>query len=172
MNDAQHRSETIYQVAFIVDELEHAALSWGQRGAGPFYRFDDFRFSEMLYPSGEESPTLSILLGYSGDTMLELIQVQADPLGLFDTASAPAAHHLAMLVDDIDAYLEKQDCREQLALHGLFPTGTPIAMLDTRREFGLLTELVTLDDSVKEMMAVMRREAADFDGEQLVRSFQ
>jgi hypothetical protein len=172
VNDTQHRTETIYQVAFIVDDLEDAALAWGRRGAGPFYRFDDFRFSEMLYPRGAASPTLSILLGYSGDTMLELIRVQEDPLGLFDAVPAPAPHHLAMLVEDIDGYLEKQGCREQLAMHGLFPTGTPIAMLDTRRELGLLTELVTLDDSVREMIATMRTEAADFDGERLVRSFQ
>jgi hypothetical protein len=174
VSDPQHRTEAIYQVAFIVDDLESAALSWGRRGAGPFYRFDDFRFSEMLYPRGAESPTLSILLGYSGDTMLELIRVQGDPLGLFDAvpAPSPAPHHLAMLVEDIDGYLERQGCREQLAMHGLFPTGTPIAMLDTRRELGLLTELVTLDDSVREMIATMRREAAEFDGERLVRSFQ
>jgi len=168
----QHREEAIYQVAFLVEDLERAALAWGRRGAGPFYRFDGFRFTEILFPEGMASPTLSILLGYSGDTMLELIEVQEDPTGLFPASPGPAPHHLAMLVDDIDGYLEKHSCRDQLALHGRFPTGTPIAMLDTRAELGLLTELVTLDASVQQMIAHMRAEAAAFNGEQLLRSFQ
>ena len=166
-----HREETVYQVAFVVDDLDAAAQDWGRRGAGPFYRFDEFEFSEMLHPAGAASPRLSILLGYSGDVMLELIEVLDDSTGLFSVPRRPTAHHVAMLVNDIDRYLDRRDCRAQLAMHGLFPTGTPIAMLDTRGETGLLTELVTLDDSVRAMITQMRSEAQSFTGERLQRYF-
>jgi methylmalonyl-CoA/ethylmalonyl-CoA epimerase len=169
--DSIHKTGTVYQMAFLVDNLAAAAEDWRRRGAGPFYRFDDFEFSEMLYPGGSASPRLSILLGYSGDTMIELIQVGDDPTGLFSGLQAPAAHHVALLVEDIDSYLDANGNRDQLAMHGLFPTGTPIAMLDSRAETGLITELVTLDDSVRGMISLMRAEASAFSGKDLLRSF-
>jgi hypothetical protein len=166
-----HETGAVYQMAFLVEDIEAAALDWQRRRGGPFYRFDDFEFTAMLYPAGSRSPKLSILLGYSGDTMIELIQVSEDPTGLFSALTAPAAHHVALLVEDIDSYLDAHGCRDQLAMHGLFPTGTPIAMLDTRADTGLLTELVTLDDSVRAMIKQMREESRTFTGEQLLRSF-
>lgn len=168
---AVHREETVYQMAFLVEDLEAAALYWSRRGAGPFYRFDDFEFSEILHPAGVASPKLSILLGYSGDTMLELITVSSDPTGIFSAPPAPAVHHVALLVNDIDDYIERRGHGDKLAMHGLFPTGTPIAMLDTRAEAGVFTELVTLDDSVRGMITQMREDAENFDGENLLRSF-
>jgi hypothetical protein len=168
---AMYKEGTVYQMAFLVDDLEAAASDWCRRGAGPFYCFDDFEFSEMLYPVGALSPRLSILLGYSGDTMIELIRVSDDSTGLFSATPAPAAHHVALLVNDIDDYLDAEGNRHQLVMRGLFPTGTPIAMLDTRPETGLLTELVTLDESVRAMIDQMRQAAQDFRGEDLLRSF-
>lgn len=166
-----HKANTVYQMAFLVGDLDTAAEQWLRRGAGPFYRFDDFEFSEMLHPVDAASPRLSILLGYSGDTMIELIQVSEDPTGIFSAVAAPGAHHIALLVDDVDGYLEAKGNRQQLVMHALFPTGTPIAMLDTRAETGLFTELVTLDDSVRAMIDQMHTESLDFDGEGLIRSF-
>lgn len=168
---AMHETETVYQAAFLVDDLETAALYWSRRGAGPFYRFDDFEFTRMLHPPGAASPRLSILLGYSGDIMIELIDVQDDSTGVFASPAPPAPHHVALLVEDIEEYLARNGLDDRLVMHGLFPTGTPIAMLDTRAETGLLTELVTLDESVRQMITQMRDDAAGFDGERLLRSF-
>jgi len=167
-----HQRETVYQIAFLVADLDAAAQHWLSRGAGPFYRFDDFEFTEMLHPAGAVSPRLSIMLGYSGDVMLELIEVGEDPTGLFTAPAVPGPHHVAMLVDDIDEYLGRTAQRDALAMHALFPTGTPIAMIDTRPQTGLLTELVTADDAVAGMLAVMREAAADFDGTEPIRSFE
>lgn len=166
-----HPRETIYQIAFLVQDANAAAQHWLSRGAGPFYRFDNFEFTEMLHPAGAVSPRLSILLGYTGDVMLELIEVGEDPTGLFTAPAVPGPHHVAMLVDDIDDYLGRSGQRDALAMHALFPTGTPIAMIDTRPQTGLLTELVTADDAVAGMLAVMREAAADFDGTEPIRSF-
>jgi hypothetical protein len=103
--------------------------------------------------------------------MLELIEVGEDPTGLFTAPVVPGPHHVAMLVDDIDEYLARSGQRDALAMHSLFPTGTPIAMIDTRPQTGLLTELVTADDAVAGMLAVMREAAADFNGTEPIRSF-
>ena len=166
-----HPLEAVYQIAFLVDDLEGAAQHWLQRGAGPFFRFDDFEFTEMLHPAGAASPRLSILLGYSGDVMLELIEVGEDPTGLFTAPVVPGPHHVALLVNDIGDYLERSGQRDALVMHALFPTGTPIGMLDTRPQCGLLTELVTCDEAVQGMLTAMREATASFDGADPIRSF-
>jgi hypothetical protein len=168
---ALHKPGTIYQAAFLVDDLEKAAAYWCSRGAGPFYLFEDFQFTTMLHPAGAVSPRLSILLGYSGDIMIELIRVIEDSTGLFSSLAAPASHHFAVLVDDIETYVAQDTSGAELVMHGLFPTGTPIGMLDTRPHTGALTELVTLDDSVRAMIEQMRGDAENFSGERLIRSF-
>ncbi|MFT7285976.1 MAG: methylmalonyl-CoA/ethylmalonyl-CoA epimerase [Halieaceae bacterium] len=168
---ALHKLECVYQTAFLVDDVEEAARYWSGRGAGPFFAFNDFEFTEMLHPQQVSSPKLSILLGYSGDVMIELMQVIEDPTGLFSPPSLPVPHHVALLVDDIGDYLERRSAGDSLVMHALFPTGTPVAMLDTRAETGLLTELVTCDESVLGMIAHMRAEAESFTGEDLIRSF-
>lgn len=165
-----HPSGTVYQIAFLVPDLDAAAQPWLRRGAGPFYRFDGFEFTDVMQPAGVASPRLSILLGYSGDTMLELITVEDDPTGLF-VGATPGPHHVAMLVDDIDEYLQRTGQADALAMHALFPTGTPIGMLDTRSETGLLTELVTRDEAVEGMLAVMQEATKNFDGTEPIRSF-
>ncbi|MFK7828593.1 MAG: VOC family protein [Congregibacter sp.] len=169
---ALHKMETVYQMAFLVEDLSAAAQYWSKRGAGPFYAFENFEFTSMLHPKGAASPKLSILLGYCGDVMIELMQVIEDSTGLFSTPALPAPHHVALLVDDIDGYMSAHKDNTELALHALFPTGTPIAMLDTRAETGMLTELVTLDSAVEGMLTLMRAEAESFDGERLIRSLE
>ena len=166
-----HTRETVYQIAFLVENAQAAAQHWLQRGAGPFYSFDSFEFTEMLHPAGSASPRLSIMLGYHGDVMLELMQVLEDPTGVFSAQQVPGPHHLALLVDDIDDYLARRGGRDTLAMHALFPTGTPIAMLDTRADTGLFTELVTCDEAVQGMLAVMQEATASFDGTEPIRSF-
>lgn len=168
---AVHKNETVYQMAFLVPDLSLAADYWSQRGAGPFYAFDNFEFTSVLHPEGLASPKLSILLGYCGDVMIELMQVLEDPTGLYPTPQTPTPHHLALLVEDIDEYLGRQASGTPLALHALFPTGTPIAMLDTRSQTGMLTELVTRDDAVQGMISHMRAETETFNGDRLIRSF-
>jgi len=163
--------ETIYQIAFLVQDAEAAAQHWLRCGAGPFYGFDDFEFTRVLYPEKTPSPRLSIFLGYSGDVMLELIEVAQDPTGLFTTPVVPGPHHVAQLVDNIDDYVERHSLEDALCLHALFPTGTPIALLDTRSTVGVFTELVTLDKSVADMLSVMRTAADQFDGSDPLRSF-
>jgi hypothetical protein len=166
-----HTLETVYQLAFLVDDLDAAAQHWLRRGAGPFFRIDDFAFTEPVFPQQAALPCLSILLGYSGEVMLELIRVEDDPTGLYTAPVLPRPHHVAVLVEDIDRYLDGKGMRDTLALQAHFPTGTPVAMLDTRPSTGLLTELVTADDAVRGMIAAMREATAAFDGSEPIRSF-
>ncbi|RMB07921.1 VOC family protein [Eilatimonas milleporae] len=172
MTAPHHPHGSVYQIAFVVEDLETAARHWMMAGAGPFYAFPGFEFTDIRVPDSGPSPRLSILLGYSGDTLIELMRVEADPQGLFGTAGRHAPHHVALLVDDIAGYLAGDSgLKADLLFHGHFPTGTPVAYLDTRAETGLVTELVTRDDMVAAMLARMHAEACAFDGSDPIRSF-
>lgn len=167
-----HRNGSIYQLAFVVDDLETAAQKWRRLGAGPFYMFEDFRFSDIRVPTNGPSPHLSILLGYSGDTLIELIRVHEDKSGIFDGAQAGQPHHMALLVRDIEAFLATLGANPpDLMFHGHFPTGTAVAYLDTRPDHGLITELVTKDTMVTGMLEQMHQDSCHFNGTDLIRTF-
>lgn len=167
-----HRNGSVYQIAFVVDDLEAAAQKWHRLGAGPFYLFEDFRFADIKEPAGGQSPHLSILLGYSGDTLIELIKVHEDKAGIFDGVGAGHPHHVAVLVRDIEEFLTTLGKNPPaLLFHGHFPTGTAVAYLDTRPDNGLITELVTKDSMVVNMLEQMYRDASYFNGTDLIRTF-
>ena len=172
MSAPNHASGSVYQIAFVVDDLEAASRHWRAAGAGPFYAFPDFTFTDIRVPEGGASPKLSILLGYSGDTLIELMKVEDDPQGLFDGVGPNRPHHVALLVDGIAAYRSQAAALQSPVLfHGHFPTGTPVAYLDTRPQTGLITELITRDDMVAAMLVQMYEDATRFDGTDLIRSF-
>lgn len=168
MFTSQHKNGSVYQLAFVVEDLNEAAQNWVRAGAGPFYGFDDFHFVEVLEPAGAESPRLDILLGFSGDTMIELIKPQHDPQQLFANTGP---HHVARLVDDIDAYVGAQpDTGPKVLFKGVFPTGTPAAYLDTRPGLGIITELIVHDEIMSSMLNTMHAEARAFTGADPIRS--
>lgn len=173
MSAPNHKSGSLYQIAYIADDLEAAANYWQSLGAGPFYEINDAVFIDIEVPNNGKSPNLSILLGYSGDTLIELIKVNDDPNGIFEGVSSGEPHHTALLVDSLDAFLQNWDgANGQLIFRGSFPTGTPIAYIDTRSQTGLMTELVTRDEAVQDMLTLMHAEAQSFNGEDLIRSFE
>lgn len=172
MTTLPHPFGTVYQIAFVVDDLEKAAAVWQQAGAGPFYHFPQFEFSNVTVPKDGRSPRMSILLGYSGTTMIELMKIEDDPHGHFAHLSPGAVHHLAVLTPNIDQYLAAPDMlKGPLLFQGAFPTGTPLAFLDTRAQTGLITELITADDMVAAMITEMYGQAKTFNGDNLIRSF-
>lgn len=172
MTAPHHKSGSVYQIAFLENDLSAAANKWRTLGAGPFYAFDDVVFADVEAPASGQSPKLSILLGYSGDTLIELIKVNEDPDGLFTGVAPGALHHIALLVDNIDDYLKGSPPENaNMIFHARFPTGTPLAFLDTRPQIGVITELVTRDEMVSGMLVQMHQEAESFDGVDLIRTF-
>lgn len=172
MKALPHPLRTVYQMAFVVDDLEAAAVNWQRAGAGPFYAFPDFEFSDVTVPDSGQTPRMSILLGYSGTTMIELMRIDHDPNNHFKHVSPGQPHHVAILAESIDSYLKAPDTLDApIIFKGAFPTGTPVAFLDTRPQMGLITELITLDSMVTAMIDQMYREAENFTGKDLIRSF-
>lgn len=159
----------IYQLAFVVEDLDAAIDQWVGDGAGPFWLFDDFGFAEVVEPSGAASPRFDIALGYFGDVNIELMQILDDPGGLFRATELPQPHHVARLTRDLDTEIAK--IGEPVLLKGTFPTGQPAAFVDTKGSRGMLTEIIQYDEMVDGMLSAMRDGAKDWDGSEPRRRF-
>lgn len=161
----------IYQIAFVVADLDHAIAAWiADRCAGPFYRFDHFAFLDPWSAGGARAPDISIALGQSGDLNIELIEVHGTPPPLF--ADGPGFHHVARRTEDIDrASAALLETGGELVFAAMFPPAVRMAFVDTRAAIGCRTELIAADAGIDAMLARMREEAAAWDGRDPVRRF-
>lgn len=174
MKTPPHAFGTVYEIAFIVDDLEKAAASWQRAGAGPFYSFPDFGFIDVQVPEEGSAPRISLFVGYSGATMIELIKVDDDPNKLFSCCRPGEMHHVGLLVENLDHYLSAPgNSAAPVIFRAGFAEGeTPIVFMDTRPQIGVFTELVTYDGMVADMLEEMATESKKFSGGRLIRSFE
>ncbi|MHA7819610.1 MAG: VOC family protein [Erythrobacter sp.] len=159
----------IYQMAFVVSDLDAAIDRWVSDGAGPFWLFEDFCFAEVAEPQGAASPRFDIALGYFGNVNIELMQITEDPGGLFPASDLPQPHHVACLTSDLGAEIARLG--QPVLLRGTFPTGQPAAFVDTRAVRGIITELIQVDEMVTGMLDTMQDAAKGWDGDEPRRRF-
>ena len=156
----------IYQIAFTVDDLEAAVRDWVAEGkAGPFYRFDHFPFVDPCYRGEAVGPDISIMLGYSGDVFIELIEVHDGRRSVFsDVRPGRQLHHVARLTNDFE--------REAAGavFTAKFAPSTGVAFLDTRATLGCFTELIAYDEGIEGLLTMMRGAAAQWDGRDAIRT--
>lgn len=161
----------IYQMAFIVDDLDAAIADWvGLRAAGPFYRFDNFAFESPWCAVGHAPPDVSIALGHSGALNVELIAVHGDARTVF---SGPRGlHHVARRATDVDAALAALAAAgAPTLLRASFTGGVAVGFADTRDMLGCLTELIAENAGIDAMLARMAADAAGWDGRDPIRRF-
>ena len=100
------------QAAFIVDDVEAAALRWVETtGIGPFLLVPHVALAEYTY-RGErlEGLDFSVSLAQSGGVQIELVQQHCDsPSAYRDTVArgGQGFHNLAIYCDDYDSAFEK-----------------------------------------------------------------
>lgn len=157
---------SIYQIAFTVEDLDAAVRDWVAKGkAGPFYRFDHFTFVDPVYRGVATAPDISIVLGYSGDVFVELIEVHNGLQSVFaDCQPGRHLHHVARLTRDFQ--------REAVGavFTGKFMPSTNMAFLDTRPALGCFTELIEYDAGIEALLTMMADAARNWDGRDAIRS--
>jgi methylmalonyl-CoA/ethylmalonyl-CoA epimerase len=167
----------VYQMAFLVDDLEDAAAIWHrQSGAGPFFVIPRFAFLEPRYRGRADAPDISIALGYSGDVMLELIVDHGAPSVFNEVArsgTGPTLHHVAQLTDDMDATLAAfAAAGSEIPFEALFPPDTRAAFVDTRSTIGCFTEIIANTPPLVAVQQIMRAATDGWDGRDLIRGFE
>ena len=167
---------SVYQLAFLVDDLEAAAHGWAERtGAGPFTAFDPFEFEEPLYRGAPCQPDIGIALGFSGSLCIELIVDRDDaPTIYWDWRrdQGLGMHHVARLSDDFPATLAEYAADGvNVCFSAKFGGTTRLAYLDTVATLGCYVEIVERTPFVREALAAMQAEHRGWDGRNVLRPF-
>jgi methylmalonyl-CoA/ethylmalonyl-CoA epimerase len=169
--------ERIYQMAYLVDDLEAAASDWHRlAGAGPFFVMPHFAFLEPVYRGASTAPDISIALGYCGDVMIELMVDHGGSSVFGEVPRAkgapPTLHHVAQLTDNIDATLARfASAGAPTVFAAKFPPDTRCAFVDTRAGLGCFTEVIEATAPLIGLQQVMREATDAWDGQQLILTF-
>jgi hypothetical protein len=155
---------SVYHTGYVVTDLRASIRHWvEQLGAGPFFLFEGFRFTDPVYRGSNIGPQVTLAFAFSGDFCVELIQQTDDTPSIYREASR-ALHHVGIAVPDLDAatglYAEKGiEC----SFRGGFPFGGGCAYLDTVDRLGFMTELVERTPTIDAMLAQMRAAHANWN---------
>jgi len=161
-----HLIGTIYQVCFVVTDLQAAIQLWTKKlKIGPFLVFENFTFTD---PEGNPLPlNISLALAYSGDNFIELIQLNSGRPSIYDavTDAGGGFHHLAKLTNDLDASIvESEAAGHPLAFKGHFEPDARLAYVDARSTYGGYMEYVEYNETVAGLLHYMRAGAESWDG--------
>lgn len=147
----------VYHAGYVVNDLAASIQHWvEQLGAGPFFLFEGFSFTEPMYRGKPIGPTVTLAFAYSGDFCVELIQ-QTDSTPSIYRETPRALHHVGIAVDDMDAAVAGYTAAGiECAFRGGFPFGGGCAYLDTTPTLGFMTELVQRNAIINQMLQQMR----------------
>ena len=156
----------IMQVAFMVDDLEAAALRWiATTGIGPFLTVPHVVLGEYDY-RGRRAAGLdfSVAIAQSGGVQIELVQQHCDsPSAYRDTIAKgrQGFHHLAVYTGDYDGtYRHYRDQGFASAVDGTFGNMC-FSYIDTSAAIGCMIELIEEDP---DQTAFFQRIAAAAEG--------
>lgn len=159
----------VMQAAFIVDDIEAAALAWTRTiGIGPFLLAPHIQIDEYDYRGTRQSGLdFSVALAQSGGIQIELIQQHCDsPSAYRDTIAKgqQGFHHLAIYCDDYDAAFAHYRMQGfTAAVQGQLGT-LRFSYIDTSPALGCMIELIDTDPVQTDFFERVAAAALDWDG--------
>lgn len=105
LSDEQLAGHKIVQIAFVVDDLEAAALTWVERfGAGPFFVHDEVPVGDVRDAVGRPAVLeQGNALGQWGSLMVELVKWHnLEPGMMTETMGRKGFNHIAYFASDSD----------------------------------------------------------------------
>jgi hypothetical protein len=173
------RRRKVRQIAFVVPN----AIEWAHRhmarfGSGPFFILAHLPHDIQTYRGQAIDLDTTGAVGQWGDVQVELVEQHCRTPSayteLFPTGG-PGLHHLTVFVDDIRDAMEEYKAMgfDNILYSVVAPQGengraTPYAMMDTRSELGVLTEIYE-EAVVGEFYRLVREAAVGFDGTDPIR---
>lgn len=163
----------INQIGCVVPDLGKAIEGWVQLGVGPFLELHDAAIGDHVYRGSPSKPKVSAAFGQNGDLQIELIQpVNDDPssYGDFLAQGRSGLQHVGWFCEDYEGALAAaaKEGRRELE-HGEF-AGVRFCYYEPGAGNGVISELIELNDVSREMFALIRQEAEQWDGTEPQRS--
>ena len=167
----------VMQVAYVVDDLETAAMEWVRRlNIGPWLVMDHFLGVNMKYYGEPTDVGLSLAIAFSGSMSFELIaQKDRAPSVYLDAVKAHGYgcfHHWAVTTDEFDTDIERH-IRDgsRIAFSGeVAPVGRKrFAYIDTNGRLPGMIELIELNEAVEDLFAGIKTHADGWTGANPIR---
>ena len=172
-------SRRIRQIGFVVPNAIEAAHRHMERfGSGPFFVLAHLPHAKQTY-RGKEINDLDTtgVVGQWGDVQVEFVEQHCDTLSAYTELypdGGPGVHHMTVFVDNLDEAIRDYERRgfDNILYSVVAPFGdagpSPYAMMDTRRELGVLTEFYE-ERVVGGFYKLVREAAESFDGSNPIR---
>ena len=129
---SQAKYGKIDQLGIIVDDVEEAMKAWTMRITGD-------------YRGQPTSVTCEVAMGYQGEMQIELMQITNNEPSPYrnDTGELlRGVHHIAWLVDDLDAAVEQAVADGMRLVFKAGSPGTNVAYLETDGQRGMMFEFI------------------------------
>ncbi|WP_257549281.1 VOC family protein [Sphingopyxis sp. DBS4] len=156
----------IDQLGFVVTDLDRSLSSRMRAlGLGPWTVFRGVTLSGRLRGQPTQV-TIDVALAYQGDMQIELIQPVGDaPSPYLDEKGAPLCgmHHMAWIVDDLDAAVANATARGLSVVFEASNPSTRVAYLEAEGDTGVLYEFIE-GAGMHEMVAAGVAAARCWDG--------
>lgn len=157
---------TIDQIGYLVGDLEQSIDRWmTQLGVGPWMVFRNVTLTGH-YLEQPVTVTMNVGLAYQGDTQIELIQATNDsPSPYRDAHGQPilGMHHVAWVVDDIDAAIERLSADGLQMVFEASNPATRVAYFENASEPGIRYEVIQ-GAGMRELIQQGIAAARDWDG--------
>lgn len=169
----------VIQLAYTVADIHAAMPLFSARlGIGPWFLFEHFRFNCLAYRGRPSDIDISLCLGFSGDTMYELIQQHDDgpsPYGETVARRGHGFHHwgVAAMPDRYDGLLAGYLAQGYgLALEGEVAIGARAAYVDAQPDLPGFIEIIEVTPPVDALFSMIHRASIGWDGSDPVRNLE
>jgi hypothetical protein len=165
----------IVQIAYAVDDVRQAALSWTARvGAGPFFILDHIALAAVWHQGQPAVFDHSSAYGQWGPVMVELVQqheVAPESLASAVHAGQTGVHHVTWFtpsLDDEQRRLNEAGWPEVLSAETA--RGLRFAFHDATKDLGHLVELYEPTDAILGFYGKVAEAAVGWDGRDAIRT--
>lgn len=148
---------TFDQLAYVVDDIDAAAMRWVARGAGPFFRYTP----SVAYRGVAPRIAAQVATGWFQSVMIKLMVPVVDGF----LPMSPGLHSLVTSVDDVEAACAGFAAQGQpTVLRAETTDGLHFAFVDARSESGHFWELVQATPTLQANYESLRAAAQGWDG--------
>lgn len=172
------KSRKIRQIAFVVpNAIEWAHKHMARFGSGPFFVLAHLPHDVQTYRGKEIDLDTTGVVGQWGDVMVELVEQHCDTPSAYKElypSGGPGIHHMTVFVENMQQSIKDYEAFgfENILYSVVSPLNggppVPYTMMDTRKEFGVLTEFYE-EPLVSDFYRSVREASENWDGSDPIR---
>lgn len=164
----------IIQVAYTVEDIDRAMPHYTDLlGVGPWFKRGPLTADTALYRGEPTDLELTLARGFTGHSMVELIEQHNDSPSVFmETISRVGYgfHHWGVGVEDIDAAVARcASLGYEVVLSDELPTGSAVRYLDTTKDLPGMIELIEMNAAQERHYTSFHAASLAWDGKDPVR---